>query len=572
MNRRYNDLTFNMVTLKLLYRCPLLTVFIAFIVASSGVSCSHSRHKEQILSDAETLATEHPDSALAILEAIDPSDLKADSLKAKLYYLKAYGHMKRNRSMISDSLISFAHDFYRGKEIVRDIRSGAALAWYKFWVGDTPGSIAMLDSLTSLPDMPDSLMTQVLRIRVLLGASEYQGHRIIPLAKRLHELETDTLRKMEAKYMLLAGYEYAGETDSALFLVNRLIDYARRHNWGDKQFLFMVEQSQLLTEAGRDGESDRLVNEIFSKAGPDNGAADMLHFQYAINALNRGDVSRAAHHLAIADSLAYKMRGDDDPYFRSYSNLLHAMIDFKQTGRIKLMHINGLNNRQSERFNRMKASQWESERGALHQQNRALELKAESRQKTVIILIVSLAVILVLGGSAWIIRTRRQRERDNEERIEALQKMVDEYKSAPAQNVETPNPSTLRSIMLKQLGIIKMVAETPTEQNREMLRKISSIDGETNGELVDWEKVFEMIDSLYSGFYSQFHRQYGELLTPREEQIIVLMIAGFSTKEISVITGQTTSTVYVRKSSIRKKLGVPEKEDIVVFLKNSGKD
>lgn len=572
MNRRYNDLTFNMVTLKLLYRCPLLTVFIAFIVASSGVSCSHSRHKAQILSDAEILASEHPDSALAILEAIDPSDLKADSLKAKLYYLKAYGHMKRNRSMISDSLISFAHDFYRGKEIVRDIRSGAALAWYKFWVGDTPGSIAMLDSLASLPDVPDSLMTQVLRIRVLLGASEYQGSRIIPLAKRLYQLETDSLRQVEAKYLLMGGYFYAGEVDSALYIESELSGYARRHNWGDKQFQFTAERAQLLTEAGREHESDSLIDEIFRKAGPDNGAADLLHFQYALNALNRGDVSRAARHIAIADSLAYKMRGDDDPYFRSYSNMLHAMVDLKRTGRVKLMQITGLNNRQNERFNRMKASQWESERGALHQQNRALELKAESRQKTVIILIVSLAAILVLGGSAWIIRTRRQRERDNEERIEALQKMVDEYKSAPAQNVETPNPSTLRSIMLKQLGIIKMVAETPTEQNREMLRKISSIDGETNGELVDWERVFEMIDSLYSGFYSKFHRQYGELLTPREEQIIVLMIAGFSTKEISVITGQTTSTVYVRKSSIRKKLGVPEKEDIVVFLKNSGKD
>ncbi len=58
--------------------------------------------------------------------------------------------------------------------------------------------------------------------------------------------------------------------------------------------------------------------------------------------------------------------------------------------------------------------------------------------------------------------------------------------------------------MLKQLGIIKMVAETPTEQNREMLRKISAIDGETNGELVDWGKVFEMIDNLYSGFIVNF--------------------------------------------------------------------
>ncbi|MDE6769623.1 MAG: LuxR C-terminal-related transcriptional regulator, partial [Muribaculaceae bacterium] len=62
--------------------------------------------------------------------------------------------------------------------------------------------------------------------------------------------------------------------------------------------------------------------------------------------------------------------------------------------------------------------------------------------------------------------------------------------------------------------------------------------------------------------------KYGDLLTPKEEQIIVLMMAGFSTKEISVITCQTASTIYVRKSSIRKKVGVPEKEDIMAFLRN----
>lgn len=539
------------------------------IVALASCSKSVSQYDEEI-SQAEQLMRSNPDSALAILEAIEPSELKVDSLKAKFIYLKAYGHMKRNRSMIGDSLISIAHNYYRGKDIKKEIRSGTALAFYKFWVGDTPGSIAMLDSLTGLTDVPGSLMVEPLRIRVLLGASEYQGRRIIPLAKRLYELETDTLRKMEAKYMLLEGYEYAGENDSALYLVNELIDYTREKQ-GEKQFQFTVERAQLLTEAGREDDSDRLIGEIFRKAGAENGASYLLHFQYAMNALNRGDVNRASHHLAIADSLAVKVQGEDDAYFRSYSNLLHAVIDVKRTGRISIMQIAGLNNRMNERFNRMKASQWESERGALHQQNRALSLKAESEHKTVIILIISLVAILILGGSSWIIIMRRQRERDNEERIEALQKMVDEYKSVPAQGTGTTDSSALRGIMLKQLGIIKMVAETPTEQNREMLRKISAIDGETNGELVDWEKVFEMIDSLYSGFYTKLHRQYGGQLTPREEQIIVLMIAGFSTKEISVITGQTTSTVYVRKSSIRKKLGVPEKEDIVAFLKNRDK-
>lgn len=565
-----NTMKMNKIKFRVNVMRKIIYLFLVIVILAS---CSKSEvRRDQEISQAEQLMESNPDSGLAILEAIDPSDLKVDSLKAKFHYLRAYSHLKANRSMIADSLISFAHNYYRGKDIVKDMRSGLALAWYKFWVGDTPGSIAMLDSLAELHDVPDSLMAQTLRIRVLLGASEYQGQQIIPIAKRLYQLETDSLRRIEAKYMLMGGYLYAGMVDSALNIEPELIDYARRHKLGDWEFQFTVERAQLLSEAGREDESDSLIGEIFRKAGPENGGADLLHFQYALNALNRGDVSSAVSHIAIADSLADKMRGDDDPYFRSYSNMLHAMVDLKRTGRVKLIQITGLNNRQTERFNRMKASQWESERGALNQQNKALALKAESRQKTVIILVVSLFALIILGCSAWIIRVRRQRERDNEERIEALQKMVDEYRATPMRDPGTTDSSALRGAMLKQLGIIKMVAETPTEQNREMLRKISAIDGETNGELVDWGKVFEMIDSLYSGFYSKLHRQYGEQLTPKEEQIIVLMVAGFSTKEISVITGQTTSTIYVRKSSIRKKLGVPEKEDIVEFLINRAKN
>ena len=544
-------------------------IYILMAVLVLGVaSCSKSMSRyNEALDKAEKLMRSSPDSALAMLDAIDPSELKQDSLQAKYHYLKGYGHLSRNQSMIGDSLIRIAHEYYRGKDVVRDVRSGMVMAWYKFWVGDTPGALAMLDSLSSLRNVPDSVMVQTLRTRVLLGASEYQGRPLIPHAKRLHQMETDSMRRIEARYMLLSAYEYAGETDSALYLADELIDYARSHKWGDKQFLFELERAQLLTENGRCAESDELISDIFRKAGPDNGAADLLYFQYAINALNNGDVGRAARNLALADSVAGKLRKDDDAYYRSYSNLLNAIIDFKKTGSIKLTHINSLNNRQNERFNRVKASQWESERGALRQQNRALALKAESEHKTVVILVISLVALIVIVGAVWVIRLRRHRERENEERIEALQKMVDEYKAAPAkQDAEINDSAALRGAMLRQLGIIKMVAETPTEQNREMLRKISSIEGETGGELVDWRNVFEMIDNLYSGFYGKLHDKYGSALTLKEEQIIVLMVAGFSTKEISVITGQTTSTIYVRKTSVRKKLGVPEKEDIVRFL------
>ena len=545
-------------------------LYIACAVISLCVaSCtdSVSRYAKEI-NDAERLMQADADSAMTILDDIDPSNLKVDSLRAKYHYLLAFGHMRQHRSMIGDSLIGFAHNYYSGKDIVRDLRSGTAYAWYKFWLGDTPGAIDMLDSIVSLSNVPDSLIAPTLRIRVLLGASEYQGETLIPFAKRLVAIEPDTIRQIEAKYMLLSAYEYAEKLDSALLLSNELIEYARSHKWGDKQFMFELELAQILGEMGRTDESNEVVEGIFKTSSPDNGAADYLHMQLAMNALNSGNISRAGKELAIADSFAVKFRKDDDTYYRSYSNLLRAMIDFKQTGKMKIVHVSGLNNRQQERYNRAKASQWESERSALQQRSRALALKSESQHKTVVILIVALFAFLIAVCAVWIIRQRRLRERENEERAEALQKMVDELKSTPApKQTEVHTPEALRRAMLQQLGIIKMVAETPTEQNREMLRKISSIESDTGGELVNWNNVFELINTLYSGFYDKLQDAYGEILTAKEKQIIVLMVAGFSTKEISVITGQTTSTIYVRKSSIRKKLGVAEKEDIVTFLR-----
>lgn len=528
------------------------------------VSCTqYSSHNRNTLDEAEIIMLTNADSAMAMLDAIDPSELRADSLRAGYHYLRAFGHMRQNRSMIGDSLIGFAHNYYMGKtDKAKDMRSGVALAWYKFWVGDTPGAIGLLDSLSSRKDVPDTLLTEALRVRVLLGASEYQGRTLIGPAKRLLLLETDSLRRLEATYMLLSAYEYAGEPDSALMLTDELIEHASKNRLGEQHFIYMMERAQILGEMGRTRESDAAVDYLFSNAGADNGAADLLHLQKAMNALNAGHTERAAKELAVADSFAARLR-EDDTYFRSYSNLLHAMIDFRQTGRMKLAHVNGIYNRQRERYNRMKASQWESERGALQQQSRAMSLKAESEHKTVVILVIVLVAVLLLSCAAWIIRHRRQRERENEERTEALQKMVDELSAAEQA------PAALRRAMLQQLGIIKMVAETPTEQNREMLRKISSIDGEPNGgELVNWETVFEVVDNLHAGFHRKLRERFGGVLGAKEEQITVLMAAGFSTKEISVITGQTTSTIYVRKSAIRKKLGVPEKEDIVAFLRN----
>lgn len=253
-------------------------------------------------------------------------------------------------------------------------------------------------------------------------------------------------------------------------------------------------------------------------------------------------------------------------YYNSFAYVLNTVFDFQKTGKLRLTLMAVINNSQKDNLIRTQTIQQELEQNALKIENKRLSLKAKSERQMAIIIIIVLTGLLISGLSIWYAINRRRKTMEAEERTEALQKMVEELKTS---TTPSAGQESLRRTMLRQLGIIKMVAETPTEQNREMLRKISSIDRDTNGALVNWENVFEIIDNIYSGFYTRLHKQYGDLLTEKEEQIIVLMTAGFSTKEIGVITSQSTATIYVRKTSIRKKLGIPEKENIMVFLRQS---
>lgn len=540
-------------------------IFWILVAAITLIGCGRSReYYGRMLNDAERLADARmPDSALTLLDRVDVADLKHDSLRMQYHYIMGLAHLKQNRSFIADSLIGTVYGYYRGKDIRKEMLSGTMTAWYKFWVGDTRGAMVMLDSLIGRTDVPDSLTVLPLRVRTMLGVAQYDGAGTKDLAKRLMAIETDSLRRMEAKYLLCECYEYSEHLDSALVLIDGLIAYARCHHWGDKQFEFEYERSQILTELGLYAESDAAIDEIFRKA-PQNGAAHFLHLQRAINRFNNGLIDLAKVELECADSIAASANTDDNAYYQSFSRLLRTMMDYRTKDRLTLQHIAQISNRQQERFNRMKASQWESERGALQQQSRALALKAESQHKTVVILAVTLLMFIVIMVSLWILWNRRRRELEHEERIETLQKMVDDLKTVP--NSAANTSEVLRRAMLQQLGIVKMVAETPTEQNREMLRRISSIGAEIGNGLVNWDNLYEVIDNLYGGFHSKLHAAHGSDLTEKEEQIIVLMVAGFSTKEIAVITSQSTATIYVRKSSVRRKLGIPEKEDIVAFL------
>lgn len=543
----------------------IIWIFIMGIVCL--LSCTRQQsHYNEIIDNAELVIYDNPDSALSLLESIEPIELKVDSIKAKYYYVMALAHDTQGNLMLSDSLISFSFDFYKNRDIKRSIGSATLLASYQYKIGESEAAIKMLDSLSRLENVADSLLIFPLSKNAYLWTKIYdESNRSI--IRRLMSIDKDSTNQSLYKYWLYSDYLFDDKIDSALIVLNELIDNAVIERSSAKQFRYEYEKIGTLEEMGRYSESLSLADKLLTKAAG-NSVEHYLHLWKSLALFNTGNMDEALQELAKADSCASAISDAEKGYYNSFTYFFNTILDYRNTGKLSMIRMAKINNRQKDCLLRTQAVQREAEQSAWEIENKRLILKAKNDRQIAISGIVVLAALLISGMLLWYALNRKRKELDALERNETLQKLVDESKALD--NSATQN-ETLRKAMLQQLGIIKMFVETPTKQNRDMLRKISSIYGETDGNLVNWENIYNIIDNLYSGFYSQLNKRHGNILTNKEKQIIALMVAKFSTKEISVITAQTTATIYVRKSSIRKKLGIPEKEDILAFLYQKAK-
>ena len=95
----------------------ILSALLLLLAACSGGEGSRA------LLRAETIMEQHPDSALAILDSINPSALTSDASRAKYALLLTQAQMKNNDFPKSDSLINTAVAFFEGKDNADEMKS-----------------------------------------------------------------------------------------------------------------------------------------------------------------------------------------------------------------------------------------------------------------------------------------------------------------------------------------------------------------------------------------------------------------------------------------------------------------
>lgn len=535
-------------------------------------SCN-GHHSESVISDTDTLLVNNPKEAIAILDSLEQVSSLNEKEQMHLVWNRALAHQALGLSLAEDNQLMSAIIYYRADN--KKLTDSYLLeASYLNWKGKKNEAVRAIDK--GLLDVSDVAK----RTRLLVAKADILEHlhKYDQATSALKEAFAYDMSKREAailSYKLGVNLSLQGDKHSEYYY-NKGIKLAIEN--GDTAIAceIMRNYADYLSNIGQ----YRRSNDMFYQIGqmmPQVIKMSSIQMAMAGNYINlhRLDSARICNDKAAQSETKLEAKGAVDIARRVVIEQERYLLNYANGQNISYVDF--------ARFCDSITADMQAKENILGRQreakNRLLlvnqELKLE-RQRMGWILFTSVLLLIVGGIGGYYYYWNRVRQlADAEDRVDTLTRMLAEAQAlvSETKDLEQENiydDAFFKKILLQQLGIIKLVASTPTNQNQALLKRISSISG---GEipvnsLLIWSDLYSVINRLYDNFHARLVKLYGGVLTEKEVQISCLLCAGFSTKEIGVITQQSDATIYVRKTSIRKKIGSAEGEDIVSYVNN----
>ena len=463
--------------------------------------------------------------------------------------------------MIEDSLILFTFDYYKKNNNTGRLSRTYELA-YSYYCQKNETTIALkiaeegLQYNIEMNDSSEIAHSYDMLAEVYYGEKDYKTAISYWNTASLY----DTGNPHWRDYMTGICYAWLDQEDSSAFFIQKSIDLALRQGDTISASHYIRNQADILYERRNYSESLSLMKKL--KGITSLNAKSYITVSNLYLMLHQPDSAQA--YLNIANELKSRDNNDSGTSTTTENRIMamQTIIDYAQGKHINWSNF-GQYNDSILRDSQAKITRIEEEtaiRNRLEQKNLNLTI---NRQRILLALVsVSLLAAIIIIALLYSGGKRK-------EKIEVLQSMLQDAMHSNS-NSNNKDDYFFKKILLQQLGLVRLVATTPTSQNQALLKQISNIANNDIPveELLNWNDLYHTIDSIYDNFYTKLLQKYGAGLNDREIQLCCLLCAEFSTKEISVVTQQSVRTIYQRKTTIRQKLEMDEKDDIVAILKS----
>ena len=515
---------------------------------------------------AEQMLQQNAEEAIALLRSVKDPEVLPDSLRARFALAMGQAHYNAHWVMNEDSLLLYALDYYgrpdvsdtlrllrtyklaahyfydseRYKEATEMMAEGNRIAALR---GDTAARLDLLRSVANIGE----------------GNDDFEG--LIRLQKQLIAIEPDSTRQYNNYNSLAVSYYCANQNDSALLALRKATECLYTSTDSLKALYYVMRNyADILSDSGKNREAINLQRHSLQEYKETKHPFESLSY-YALSRyfLNMGQMDSARYYMQMGDSVRSPYI-DQDLSLANFWLVQKTLMDYMDSRSFTIRDVAFFSNRLYNNFIRDQRviAQKGKVQLLLQQQNMNLQLEKQ-KERTFFVGLVALCILLLLVV-VWYLQRRKHLLVEKEEELEALGRLLHETEGDESGN----NDKFVKKMLLQQLGLIRIVATNPSSDHQELLvlaNKDVAVD-----DLLVWSDLYKTIDMVHDGFYTRICQKYGNILNEKELQLCCLLKSDFSTKEISVVIQQSIRTVYQRKTVIRQKLGMEEKEDIAEFL------
>ena len=550
---------------KLNYPFSYLLISLSLITA---YSCSRQKGANAIIVQAESIVEQQPDSALRLLNTVlFPEDL-SKSLFNKYNLLLLEAKDKSYNDITSDTVIFAVKAYYAGK---KDYPNAAKAAFY-------------CGRVRHEQDNMDEAARAYMEADDIAGKTDnYNLKGLIQANLGILNYDHSSYDKaIELNKNAIAMYDKAKNYKNKIISLRTIGDCFLLNNKIDSAFQYYNE-SLILADSCKMTELQSDIKNSMGVAYREQASYKQAKklFIEAL-ALSNDSVEQARILLNIAQAYVHEDRTDSANFYfdkaLAFSISDPALMRFSYLLRSKLAEKN---DRYSEALNdykeyyRYTAKVFDNEKN-----NKLLEVqgkydyeKLKNAQNRLIIKQQSAGIILFLsllaaGIVIYIFYRKSVRNKyllaESEQKIESLQKTSDIF---------SKKNQGFHKVLLKQVGILKKTAllgiefsQSQREEEKRILDRMNRIVYEKN--TWDWDQLYQAMNEARNGLYERIRIKYPQLNEMEFRICCLTCEKNFPDKEIEKITGVDINSIHRMRPGLRKKLGMPERENFLDFFEN----
>ena len=540
----------------MIYRWHIIAVMTMLVALATGCRGAHT-HDER-LRQADSLINDFPDSALTLIEAVNPASLSAREDLAYRDLLLTQARYKCYIVATSDSDINRALDYYRQHRGEREKCTRAYI--YKGAVMEelgSPDSAMFYYKLAEATAAPDDYAN--------LG---YVNMRMGALYRDYYTMDGKHIEKYET------AIEYLQHTNDSKQLIRCMINLGslyrlKRPDKSESILLSAKKSAHELNDTNLYIKSINSLIQTYYMQKRYRAARELIHEALALQRSNLAldfytNAADVYAKLGKPDSAALLLNLIGTPEF---SNVIDEMSYIESQGEIALAKGDTTTYRLKEQQCKRKMDSLQSLDASMkimkteksHDQNAIRKSNEQSHFTKICLIIVILFLLLVLALLSFLYYRRSHR-------YDTL--IADLWQQHHSHVIETKMlQERIRDLNIKDQGLVEyfdshlwlmhdVIEECTHLPDGKTIEKIKNIIRFNEQNKDNWQRIMDYIDLRYNNILSNIRRSYPKL-NDRDLMLLALSILDFSCSHIAIIMGYSNpSSVGTIRQRLAKKMGV----------------